>query len=330
MGKLFLSLATSPYDRTAGFFDGRVQIEGCEITAVALSPEETFHRAFRHAEFDVTEISLSSHTLTLARGTSSYVGIPAFTSRAFRHSGIYVRTDRGIQSPADLKGKTIGLPEYQQTANVWIRGLLKDEYGVSAEDVKWRVGGIEQPGRGERTWLKLPAEIDYKPIPAGATLSQMLRDGELDAVFSPKEPSCFSDGAPNVDRLFPDYQPVEEAYFRRTGIFPIMHLVGIRRTLVEKHPWLPASVMKAFAAAKALALEELGLIGHLAVTLPWPVAALHHARRLIGEDFWSYGVEPNRAQLERFLDYSVDQGLSARRPTVEELFAASTLEMSKL
>jgi 4,5-dihydroxyphthalate decarboxylase len=328
--KLVLSLATSPYDRTAGLFDGRVAIEGCDIVPVALSPEETFHRAFRHTEFDITEISLSSHTLTVARGTSDYVGVPAFTSRAFRHSGIYIRTDRGISSPADLRGKTIGLPEYQQTANVWIRGLLKDEYGIGAEEIRWRVGGIEQPGRGERAPLTLPPSIDYQPIPVGSTLSRMLRDGELDAVLSPKEPSCFSEGHPHVDRLFPDYQAVEEDYFRKTGIFPIMHLVGIRRSLVEQHPWLPVSILKGFSAAKKLALEELGLIGHLAVTLPWPVAALQHARRLIGEDFWSYGVAPNRAQLDTFLDYSVEQGLSVRRVAIEELFAASTLDMSRL
>jgi 4,5-dihydroxyphthalate decarboxylase len=329
MTKLILSLATSPYDRTAGLFDGRVTIEGCEIVPVALSPEETFHRAFRHAEFDITEISLSSHALTVARGTSNYVGIPAFTSRAFRHSGVYIRTDRGIRGPADLRGKTIGLPEYQQTANVWIRGLLKDEFGVGAEEIKWRVGGIDQPGRGERAPLTLPPSIDYQPVPDGCTLSQMLRDGELDAVLSPKEPSCFSEGHPHVDRLFPDYQPVEEDYFSETGIFPIMHLVGIRRSLVEQHPWLPVSVLKGFSVAKRLALEELGLIGHLAVTLPWPVAALNHARRLIGEDFWSYGVAPNRAQLEKFLDYSVEQGLSMRRVDVDELFAHSVLDLSR-
>jgi len=327
--KLLLSLAVSPYDRAAPLFDGRVTVEGCDIAPVALSPEETFHRALRYHEFDVTELSLSSHALTVARGDPHYVGIPAFTSRAFRHSAIYVRTDRGIAGPADLKGKTVGLPEYQQTANLWVRGLLQDEYGVKPADIRWRTGGVAEAGRTERTPIRLPPGVDVQPLPPGGTLSAMLESGDLDAVLSPREPPCFERRAPNIDRLFPDYEPVERAFFRRTGIFPIMHLVGIRRSLVERHPWLPVSVYKAFVRAKEIALEELRLIGHLAVTLPWPVAALDSARRLMGEDFWPYGVEPNRAQLELFTRYSFEQGLSARKLAVEELFATSTLDLSK-
>jgi 4,5-dihydroxyphthalate decarboxylase len=329
MGRLNITLAASTYDRTSPIFDGRVPIEGCEVNWLALSPEETFHRAFGFDEFDVSEISLSSHAAMVSRGASQYVGIPAFTSRAFRHSGIYIRTDRGIARMEDLRGKIIGLPEYQQTANVFIRGILKDEHGVDAREIVWRTGGIEEPGRIERTPIKLPADIDCKPIPTDRALSQMLADGEIDAFFSPREPSCFSAGLPNVGRLFPDYIPVEEDYFRRTGIFPIMHLVGIRRSLVEANPWLPVSVYKAFVQAKALALEELGLIGHLATTLPWCVAELERVRKLMGHDFWSYGVEANRHQLEVFLRYHQEQGLSSRVLDVNELFAPSTLNMSK-
>ena len=226
MARLKLSLASSYYDRTIPIFDGRAPIEGCDITWIALSPEETFHRAFGYDEFDITEISLGSHTLTTARGDAKFVGIPAFTSRVFRHSGIYIRTDRGINRAEDLKGKTIGMPEYQQTANVWIRGVLSDEHGIGRGDAKWRTGGLDEPGRAERTPIKVPDDIDLQPIPKDRALSEMLEKGDIDALFSPREPSCFERKAPGVGRLFPDYVPVEEDYFRRTGIFPIMHVVG--------------------------------------------------------------------------------------------------------
>jgi 4,5-dihydroxyphthalate decarboxylase len=330
MAKLELSLAVGLYDRTFAIFDGQAPIEGCEINAVPLLPEEVFHRAFKHREFDITEMSLSSHTVMTARGDAHYVGIPAFTSRAFRHSGIYVRTDRGIKRPEDLKGKTVGLPEYQQTANVWIRGILQDEHGVRPTDIKWCSGGVEEPGRDERAPISLPPEIDLQPLPRGRTLSQALARGEIDAMMTARAPSVFVRGTEHVDRLFPDYVPIEEAYFQRTGIFPIMHLIGIRRSLVERHPWLAVSVLKAFAKAKDMALEDLGLIGHLATTLPWPVAALQRARTLMGHDFWSYGVDANRRVLETSVRYSHEQGLIAKPIPVEALFASSTLELSKI
>jgi 4,5-dihydroxyphthalate decarboxylase len=216
---LELSLAVGNYDRTRAIFDGRAPIEGCDVIAVALEPEEAFHRAFRSQEFDVTEISLSSHTMTTARGDAHYIGIPAFVSRLFRHSGIYIRNDRGIQRPENLKGKTIGLPEYQITANVWIRGILQDEYGIRPEDVRWRNGGEEEPGRSERAPINLPRGVELQPIPSDRTLSEMLEKGELDAVIGARAPSCFLRGAPHVARLFPDYPAVEEEYFRKTRIF---------------------------------------------------------------------------------------------------------------
>ncbi|NBS59733.1 MAG: ABC transporter substrate-binding protein, partial [Betaproteobacteria bacterium] len=282
-------MACCDYDRCRALFDGRAPIEGCEVSAVPIEPEEAFHRAFKFNEFDVSEISMSSHTLMTSRGQNAYVGVPAFVSRLFRHSGIYIRTDRGIKTPADLKGKTIGLPEYQITANVWIRGVLADEYGVKPEDVHWRSGGLEDPGREERAPLKLPAGIDLKPIPHDRTLSDMLEKGEIDAMISARAPSCFARGAANVDRMFPDYKSTEQEYFRRTGIFPIMHIIGIRRELAEREPWLPVSVFKAFNKAKELCMYELGQIGHLFNTLPWGVAEFEAAKKLMGEDYWSYG-----------------------------------------
>jgi 4,5-dihydroxyphthalate decarboxylase len=327
---LELSLAVCGYDRTRAIFDGRAPIEGCAVTAVALEPEESFHRAFKFQEFDVTEISMSSYLMTLSRAEAHYIAIPAFVSRLFRHSSIYIRTDRGIKTPADLKGKTVGVPEYQMTANVWVRGMLEEEYGVRPRDIRWRRGGLEEPGREERARIKLPDEIDYAAVPADRTLSDMLEKGELDGVIGARAPSCFLRGAPNVGRLFPDYPAVEEAYYRKTKLFPIMHAIGIRRSLVEKYPWLPVSVYKAFLKAKALCMHELGQIGHLATTLPWPVYEYDHARKIMGEDYWPYGAHANKHALETLARYSFEQGLSRRKVPLEEMFAASTYELSKI
>jgi 4,5-dihydroxyphthalate decarboxylase len=319
-----LSLSVCDYDRTRAIFDGRAPIEGCDVSAVNLEPEESFHRAFKFAEFDVSEISMSSYTMTTARGDAHYVAVPAFVSRLFRHSSLYVRTDRGIKSPKDLRGKTIGLPEYQMTANVWVRGILQDEYGVKPAHIKWRRGGLEDAGREERAKIKLIQ------VPNDRTLSQMLAAGEIDGVLSARAPSCFLAGAPNVGRLFPNYPEVEAAYFKKTGIFPIMHAIGIRRSLVERHPWLAVSVYKAFVKAKQIALHELGQIGHLAVSLPWPVAAYAQARESLGADYWSYGALENRDVLETLARYSFEQGLSVRQLPFEEMFAASTYELTKI
>jgi 4,5-dihydroxyphthalate decarboxylase len=329
MATLQISLGCCDYDRTHAIFDGRAPIEGCEVLPVALEPEEAFHRAFQSQEFDVSELSLSSHTVLTSRGQNDYVGVPLFVSRVFRHSGIYIRADRGIDRPEALKGKTIGLPEYQITANVWIRGILQDDYAVKPEDVHWRRGGVEDPGRRERAALKLPPGLDLQQVPDDKTLSGMLEAGELDAVFSAKAPSCFTRGAPNIVRLFPEYRKAEEDYFRRTRIFPIMHVIGIRKALAERHPWLAVSIYKAFLRAKELAMAELAQIGHLSASLPWGVSEFQAARALMGDDYWSYGLEANRHVLETFTRYHHDQGLSARRVAPEELFAASTLELSK-
>jgi 4,5-dihydroxyphthalate decarboxylase len=330
MAKLEISLACCDYDRTRALFDGRVGIEGCDVIATPLEPEEAFHRAFKYREFDISELSLSSYTLQVSRAENPYVAIPAYVSRLFRHSGIYIRTDRGIKRPQDLKGKTLGLPEYQITANVWIRGMLKDEYGVDTRDVHWRNGGVEDPGREERTALKLPPDIDLKPIPKEKTVSAMLEAGELDGMIGARAPSCFMRNAPNVARLFPDFRTVEQDYFRRTQIFPIMHVIGIRKTLVERHPWLPVNVLMAFMKAKDLCWYELGQIGHLFTSLPWGVAEFDATKKLMGADYWSYGIEHNRHVLDAFTRYHHEQGLSARHVKVEELFPASTFELSKI
>ncbi len=330
MSRIELGLACCDYDRTRAIFDGRARIDGCDVLGTPIEPEEAFHRAFKYQEFDVSELSLSSYAMMVSRDACPYVAVPAFVSRLFRHSGIYIRTDRGIRTPADFAGKTIGVPEYQITANVWIRGILQDEYGVKPSSIHWRQGGVEEAGRTERTPLKLPADIDFAPIPNDRTLSEMLEAGELDGVIGARAPSCFARGAPNVGRMFPDYRAAERAYFQKTRIFPIMHVIGIRRALIERHPWLAVNVYKAFLEAKRLCMAEMGQIGHLFTSLPWSVPELESTRALMGEDFWSYGTEPNEHVLDTFLRYHFEQGLSARRVGVRELFAESTFELSKI
>jgi 4,5-dihydroxyphthalate decarboxylase len=325
-----ITLACGDYDRTRAIKDGRVPVEGCAVTYLPMEPEEVFHRAFKHQEFDVCELSFSSYLRTVDAGTSPYVGIPAFVSRLFRHSGIYIRTDRGIRAPADLKGKLIGLPEYQITAVVWLRGLMQDEYGVRPNDIRWRQGGIEQPGRSERTPLKPIPGLELQPIGPDRTLSGMLENGELDAMFSARAPSCFTRGAPHVGRLFPNYREVEKAYYKKTGMFPMMHLIGVKRELVEKHPWLPASLYKAFVQAKAYAMHEVHDVNALAVTLPWLVAEAEETAQLMGADFWRYGVNENAKEIDALTRYAFEQGLVSRKLRVEELFPHSVIEVSKV
>jgi 4,5-dihydroxyphthalate decarboxylase len=328
MAKLTLSLAVGDYDRTRPLTDGSVQIDGVSPIILNLSPEEIFFRAFRHAEFDICELSLSSFTVKTAGGGCAYVGIPAFLSRAFRHTSIYVRTDR-IKQPADLKGKTVGVPEYQLTANVWARALLED-FGVRPSDISWVRGGVEQPGRLEKIPIKLPEDVRLADIPADKTLSAMLAEGEIDAIIAPRMPSCFDWGHPHVGWLFPDPAATAADYFSRTGIFPIMHLVGIRRTLAEQHSWLPAAALKAFEEAKRLALLRLGDTSATKITMPFVEEQLKKVRDLMGPDFWSYGVEANRKTLDAFLHHHHAQGLSPRRVAVEELFHPATFEAFKL
>jgi 4,5-dihydroxyphthalate decarboxylase len=328
MTKLTVSLAGVDYDRTRALFDGTVQIEGCETIPVAMSPEQAFHRAFRFQEFDITELSLSSYMNALDRGVSHYVAIPVFPSRLFRHSSIYIRTDRGITKPGDLAGKTIGVPDYQMTAAVWIRGILQDEYGVRPAEMKWRSGGLEEPGRAAMSQLSLPG-IDLQAIPVTDTLSSQLATGQIDALISALAPSCFGPD-PAITRLFPDYRAAEEAYYKSAGIFPIMHVVGIRRRLIEQHPWLAVNTLVAYMRAKDICMRNMEKIGHLFTTLPWPVEELQRARALMGHDFWSYGVDKNSRELDAITRYAHEQGLTSRKIPMDELFVPSTLNLAKV
>ena len=325
-----ITLACGDYDRTRAIKVGCVPVEGCAVTYLPMEPEEAFHRAFKHREFDVCELSFSSYLRTIDSGDAPYVGIPAFVSRTFRHSAIYIRTDRGIREPADLKGKLIGVPEYQITAVVWLRGIMADEYGIKPSDIRWRQGGIEEAGRSERTPLKSIPGVELKAIAPDKTLSGMLESGELDGMFSARAPSCFSRGAPNVARLFPNFRTAEQAYYRKTRIFPVMHLIGVKRELAECHPWLPASLFKAFVQAKEIAMRDVRDVNALLVTLPWLVAEAEATAALMGADFWRYGAHENALEIEALTRYAYEQGLVSRKLSIEDLFAPSTVDVSKI
>ncbi|MBI4275490.1 MAG: ABC transporter substrate-binding protein [Rhizobiales bacterium] len=329
MNKLNLSVAVRDYDRTRPLMDGSVRIDGINPVFMTLPPEEIFFRAFRNVEFDICELSLSSFTVKTAQGDCPYVGVPAFLSRAFRHTSFYVRTDR-IKTPEDLKGRLVGVPEYQLTANVWARAILSDDHGVKPSDIRWIRGGLEEPGRLEKIAINLPKDVRLENAPEGRTLSGMLEAGEIDAFIGPRVPSCFERGHPNVGWLYPDPTAAAIDYFKRTGIFPIMHLVGVRRSLAEQHPWLPGAVLKAFEQARNIAVERLADTSSAKVTLPFVEEQLKRARDLMGRNFWSYGVAANRKVLETFLRHHRAQGLSSRLVKVEELFHPATMETFKL
>lgn len=330
MAKLRLSIAIGPYDRMRPLVDGEVQIDAVDPQFMLLEPEEIFFRAFRHEAFDICELSLSSYAVRVAKGDSPYIAVPVFPSRAFRHTCIVVRTDRGITRPEDLRGKRIGIPEYQLSANVWARAILEEEHGVRPAEITWVRGGYDTPGRVEKISLNLPPGVVIENAPEGATISGMLAAGELDGVMGPRAPSCFERGEPNIDWLFPHPTAAAQAWFRKTRIFPVMHLLGIRRTLVESHPWLPSAVQKAFEKSKAVALARLVDTSATKVTLPFVEENLRAARQLMGDDFFSYGLAANRHVFEWFLRHHHAQGLSSRLLAPEELFHPSTLESHKI
>lgn len=330
MSKLKLTFACWNYDRTRALMDGSIQPDGIDLNYLNLPVEETFFRMLRHQEFEMAEMSLSSYTVSMFREPRPFVAIPIFPSRFFRHSCIYVNADSGIREAKDLIGKRVGNPEYQMTAPVWIRGILSDHYGVPVDSVTYYTGGEEEPGRSEKIRLDLPSNIKVKPIGPGQTLSKMLLDGEIDALYTARMPSSFLKGEGKVRRLFEDYEPVERNYFRETGIFPIMHTVALRRDVYEAHPWIAQSMMKALVASQQRSYEDLYETAALKTMLPWLTAHVEQAKREMGDDFWPYGYEKNEATLRTFLRYSFEQGLSKRLLEPRELFAPQTLESFRI
>lgn len=326
MRRLPLSIAMGNYDRTRALVDGQVTIDGVDPVFMLLSPEEMFFRAFRHAAFDVSELSLSSYAVSVAQGNPHYVAIPVFLSRAFRHTSIYVRDDRGLDTPADLAGRAIGIAEYQLTANVWVRGLLEDDYGVAPTDINWVRGGMDEPGRPEKIGLKLPAGVRIEAAPPDRSLDELLREGVIDGFVGPRAPRCYRDGVPGIRRLFAD--PMAEAmqYYERTRIFPVMHVLGLRRELAEREPWLPGALLKAFERAKAQAIDALRDTSASKVTMPFVEDHLEKVGRGVGADCWTYGMNGNEHVVDHFCDIHHRQGLSSRRLTAADLFHQASLE----
>jgi len=325
-----LSFAIGDYDRVRALREGRVRADGLELTFLPLGPEEIFFRQLVHQEFDVSEMSLGSFVAGLSQGEFPFVAIPVFPSRAFRHSAAYVHARANLARPEDLRGKRVGVAEYQLTANVWLRGILEDDHGVRPSEIHWFSGGLEEPGRREKVSIPLPADVTVEPIPKDETLSRMLERGDLDALFTPRLPEPWKRGSANLRRLFPDHRRVEAEYFRRTGIFPIMHTVAIRRSVYERDPWIAQSLTKALAEAKRLCASSLYETATLAYMLPWLTEEIESARALMGDDWWPYGLEPNRTTLATFLRYAASQGLAEKRLAVEDLFAKETLDTFKI
>lgn len=331
MEKLHLTVACGDYDRTKALQDGSVQAEGIRLNYIPLQAEEIFWRMGGHKEFDASEMSLSNQITMVSRGNSPFVAIPVFPSRFFRHSCIFINTDSGIKGPQDFKGKKVGAPEYSITAAVWIRGMFQDDYGVKTHEMQWWVGGQEETGRKERVALKLPPEIKVTPIADDKTLNGMLESGEIDALISARAPSSFVKGSPKIRRLFPNYKEVEMDYYRRTKIFPIMHVLVIRRALYEQDPWVARSLYKAFSEAKERAIGAMLKITNThAATLPWLFAEVEELKSLFGTDWWPYGIEPNRHVLETLIRYMREQGLIERPVKVEELFAPNVVGEFKI
>ena len=312
MGKLNLTLACGLYDRTQALMDGTVKPEGVSLNFIPLMPGETFWRMLNNSEFDVSEMSLSSYTILRSRGDDRFIAIPVFPSRIFRHSGIYINNGSGISSAADLKGKTIGVGDYQMTAAVWARGLLQDEYQVRPSDMKWVVGEAVQK-------VALPENISITRADKESP-EQLLETGKIDALISVMIPSALNSSSSNVVRLFPDYRKVEQDYFRRTGIFPIMHTVVIRKEIYEDYPWLTISLYKAFKEAKQLSYRRLMNTDALNTILPWSVREMEDTQEIMGEDYWDYSIEGSRPTLDALTRYLYEQSLTDIKMNPDDLF----------
>ncbi|MQB01054.1 MAG: ABC transporter substrate-binding protein [Actinobacteria bacterium] len=326
MTPLSLSFAAADYPRIRGVVDGSGPPAGITLRYLRLTPQEMFWRMLRHAEFDVSELSMSAYVAGLSRGDARFIALPVFTLRAFRHSAIFVNARAGIDRPEDLRGRRIGVPEYHMTACLYARGMLSDEYAVRADDVNWLQGGLHRPGGEERVHLDLPESISLEAIPADRCLDDMLQDGEIDALITPLAPNSFLAGHPDVRRLFPDARATELAYYQRTGVFPIMHVVVMRRSLHQDQPWIAGSLQSSFERAKRRHLEELKTHPAEAYTVPFFQSELESTIEHFGTDFWPYGIARNQATLQAALRYSHEQGLSARKVELDEMFAPSAVD----
>ncbi|HXV83433.1 MAG TPA: ABC transporter substrate-binding protein [Candidatus Binatia bacterium] len=329
MSNIPITLACEDYDRTRPVKDGIVKPEGIELNYLVMSVEEIFWRMMKYEEFDASELSMGAFLTAAAQGRRPFIAIPVFPSRTFRHRCLFVNTASRIERPEDLRGKRMGVPEYSMTAAVWLRGLLQHEYGVLPKEIHWIQAGEEHPGRKDRVDFEMPASIRLETRPDN-TLNDMIDSGEIDAMMSPRMPTCFIEGSPRVRRLFPDYKRVEMEYFRKTGLFPIMHVIVIRKLLYDRHPWVARNLYNAFCQAKDRCLKELYDTNVLRISLPWTAAEYEEIRELMTADYWPYGLAPNRANLETLHTYLYEQGLIKQRLDLDELFARETLEAFKV
>ncbi len=326
MPRLRLTFACGDYDRTRSLEEGTIRPDGIELTYLRLPVEETFFRMMRHREFEVAEMSLSSYVVSLRADPSPFVALPVFTSRMFRHGAIYCNADAGISTPEDLRGKVVGTPEYQLTAGVWVRGILADRHGVPVDSVRYLTGGQETPGRIEKAGVDLGGRAEVTRIGADRTLSAMLADGDIDALYTPRIPSPFAARDPRVRRVFADVVAAEKEYYAATGIFPIMHVVVVRRDVYDRYPWVAQSLYKALLLAKQQASANLYDSSALRFMSPWLNQDLEMVKELMGDDYWSYGLDGNVETLATFLRYHHEQGLSRRLWSPQELFAPESTE----
>ena len=321
MADLRLTFACGPYDRTEALQNGAIRPDGIDLDYLDIqAPREIFDRMVRKHEFDVSEMSSSEFISTMARGDCPFVGIPVFPSKAFRHGFICINTKSGIRGPKDLEGKRVGLPMYTQTASVWIRGHLQHEYGVDLGTIHWVQGAIEKAGaHGNPEPPDLLKPVDIEINTGDKSLSELIADGGIDAVLGSRLPDSVNTHS-DVVRLFPDYRAEERAFYQRTRIHPIMHLVVIRREIYDKDPWIAESLYKALNAAKDLALENMRFSGAQRYMLPWLYPDIDEIDELFGGDPWPYGVEANRPTLEALVQYLHDQDFIAAPMPIEDLF----------
>jgi 4,5-dihydroxyphthalate decarboxylase len=325
MALLQVDLACGDYDVVRPLRDGAVQAEGMEINFVTINkPPEVHWRMGIHAEFDAAEMSFGSFVAGKSRGDFPFVAIPAFVYRKFRHSCAYVNVNAGIRTPQELKGKRVGIPEWQMTATLWLRGFLQDDYDVGLRDVSWLTGGLESSGRREKVALKLPHDIRVEAIAEGKNLTAMLVTGEIDALLTAQVPAPYANGAAEIERLFRNPREAEREHFKRTGIFPIMHVMVIREDFYRRHPWVAQSLYKALLQAKTYCIDALSKNDGIHSAIPWAGHYMDDTRRLMGDDYWPYGLEANRPTLETFLRYASEQGLTQQKLIVDDLFAKET------
>lgn len=325
MADLKLKLACADYDRTRPLKYGLVKPKGIDLEIENDEVHEIFWRMLQYMEFDVSEMSTSNYLTEKSTENPRFIAIPVFLSRVFRHGYIFINKKAGIKTPQDLKGKNIGVPEYSMTALVWIRGILQHEYGVAPSDVEWHMGGGEGARRAGRIKHGIPENVRIHTVPEGKILNNMLADGEIDALLHADVPPCIWEKNPNVERLFPNYREVEQDYYRRTKIFPIMHSVAIKREIYEAHPWVAKSLYDAFVESKNICQKAIEAnTGALLYTLPWTVPEYESTVSIMGYDYWAYGVENSRPTLEALTQYAYEQGLATRKFSLEELFAPET------